>query len=665
MRRAAVSKGEVKGGAALAAADYAQVTPGDSSNVLCAGTSKGKVGVRANWQTRLMAASISAALLFFFAARTIGNGAEQTHTPVNPVVSSSISAQTVNFPQHDSLDVQHLPPHSSGRVELYPAGPGHIVAYYRNCAVLFEARSGNQLIHIDTDHSSLVGITQGQVLIQQEGSTLAMNIDGFDGEWKNPAVSHSEPDGGNSSGLLARMSDVLLYRPSLTRLVLRDERNGRILADRNGPGGGELLFADGEMAIISYFSWDADIRVIEALSRPTGSVLWTYRYAAAGWPVLSIAPFRIYFPAQTPRGSLYYQNEYTSGKPRDQNNSIIRIDPRTGEITGKYRMQSGFTSLVEAEGGLYFGTDSGEIIRISEEPTDRAAEHQQYLGSLQINTEPTGAAVTLCGRRVGTSPAILEKLIPGTYAVAASAGGRESESVQAIVQGNTSVNIVLLPALQIRRTGPVSLQDEAAPDNRWEVDGILIQYSPSQGNITATDRFSGQVRWRSDRVVGPVAVADSIVVYSISFDTGDSIIRYLVAHRIDVSVTRRKPLHLWQAGSAGSISLDGGRAYVADGSDLSAYNLSTASRLWKTSAGTQIDAIFGVIAGSIVSAEAGDLVCRDLSTGTETLRFQAVFEPNLPVPRHAFMENGIVFAAGLELTGIRGGHNRRSSVHLP
>lgn len=114
-------------------------------------------------------------------------------------------------------------------------------------------------------------------------------------------------------------------------------------------------------------------------------------------------------------------------------------------------------------------------------------------------------------------------------------------------------------------------------------------------------------------------------------------------------MTRRKALRLWQGNSPGSVLLESGRAYVADGPDLAAYNPGMARPIWKISAGGQIDAVLGVIAGSLVTAEAGDLVCRDVSTGTETLRFQAVFELNKPVPSHTVQASGIVFTSGLQL----------------
>jgi len=73
---------------------------------------------------------------------------------------------------------------------------------------------------------------------------------------------------------------------------------------------------------------------------------------------------------------------------------------------------------------------------------DAEEPHGSYLGSLAINSKPRGAAVFVNGKRVGTTPLVLDNLHVGSRAVRVSLDGHESWSRAVDVVANQRSSVV-------------------------------------------------------------------------------------------------------------------------------------------------------------------------------------------------------------------------------
>ena len=97
------------------------------------------------------------------------------------------------------------------------------------------------------------------------------------------------------------------------------------------------------------------------------------------------------------------------------------------------------------------------------------------------------------------------------------------------------------------------------------------------------------------------------------------------------------------------IYLENSFAYVIDGRELTSYRLPTAEAMWTTKTKIKGCKILSVIAGVLVYAEANDLVCRDVLTGAESLRFRSVLENSQSTPRYRATSRCICFESGWQL----------------
>lgn len=403
------------------------------------------------------------------------------------------------------------------------------------------------------------------------------------------------------------------------RFALLGEIDGVFVLERKTAGKGRVLYADENVVILTHLDWDTDYRFVEALHPDTGITLWSIREKWASPPVVSSSVPAVYFPVGNRDP---YRNDHFNvrGHGRTEGNRILIVDIKSGRVRDQLHVPSSIKSILFAGESLFAGTVDGDLHAA---PADMRQTTPQISGgtaTIKITTDPQKAAVLMCGKPVGFSPVYVDRLIPGTYNIAANAGGLIPENLNVTVRDRENFHIDLDPLPQIRDKTQIQTVAEVKAAVFRAGDALVRR---SQGYLRVFDETGKSEFWSTDRILGPVHTHDNGLIYSVAWETGNTKLRYLVLHPMGAdSLASRRPLHLWRGDRVDQLLIDGATLYVADDTTLYAYDLALGRQMWSASSANKIDAIYGIESGAVMTVERGDVVCRDVRNGAETYRFQ-------------------------------------------
>lgn len=524
-------------------------------------------------------------------------------------------------PLQVTRDIVRISPHTKGSVTVHEAADGGLVAQYRTCSITF---------HPDgtASHSSgCIAVESGR---------------------KGDGAIRETP-------VLGRIGTLSLKKNALRAIALKEETGDENIAERNAIAG-RLVFENGEIAIISYHLWNPDILTVEALSLTSGETIWTTEHKAVGWPIALSEPPGVYVPTGPRRDSMYYENQYLYGgsAAEGSGDSIVALDPMTGESLAVYLVGTHITSLSTMGGNVFAGTGSGEICVVPESQNGEMFQPPVNTCDIRIETEPVGSIISICSNRAGVSPMTIKNPYPGTYGLRASMGGRSPAMLEVNVEGFTSAELLLPSVLTVATTADrhiESADDTNSPGLGVMTKPVSVHYDEEGKQLRGIYSDTGEVVWYTRKVTEPVAVGSKIVAYTVSLPS----IEYLVAHSIHLrhQTHRRKALHKWDQSTPRAIALHESTVCVAEGKGLYVYDSVTNSLVWNIEESVDIDVIYGFIEGTVVLAVSGDLVCRDILTGSESQRFTGFFEPDLPTPSHVMVDGAMYFDSGKALVPIK------------
>lgn len=584
-----------------------------------------------NGKSKLIAILISLSFALIFVIRVPSSNENTSRSLTPPTTTSAAEAvPPVGMPQlaQPSLpgkeNIARIPSHAVGPVKISANESGGVVAQYAHCSIVFNA---------DNTAAHSTGILE-------------------------PIVRPPAKQDAKKTILLGQIDEIMLFKTDAGLVALAKEGSTTILAERKATNA-KLVYANDGMVVISYHGWNTKARTIEALGMVTGESLWISEHAAIDWPVAIQAPPAFLMPMGPRWESEFYRGLLLHDPTTGMEGSITALDPKTGAATATYPVGSAITSVATSGNKAYVGTENGDIYVFSGSRSPGCSQLGNNSNSLRVNAEPAGSIITICGKSAGASPKVIEGLLRGNYAITVSMGGRVPVTTDVNVAKDTVIDICIPAALKISREAPSGpyfpIKKEIALEHPVEKGNITISYDSLQNCLLAVNKHTRGILWQAVKVTNPIALNDTTIAYTISHPFGNDVIQYLVAHEIypKSQLSERKSLHHWTSSSANIVMMKGETIYVADGTDLFAYNSLTSHLIWTAKETEDFESICGIVDGALVTAVAGDLVCRDTTTGSESLRFQNFYDNNRTVPTHAVINDTMYFESGKALVTVR------------
>ena len=109
---------------------------------------------------------------------------------------------------------------------------------------------------------------------------------------------------------------LLLCKIGKKRLAILDETDGSTVLDRRILSGGTILYADDEIAILTYPDWNAAYRRVEAIDLVSGDSIWLVRQIASAMPQFSPSLLAVHVSVGNREEYLDDSNSHFGGSDR-------------------------------------------------------------------------------------------------------------------------------------------------------------------------------------------------------------------------------------------------------------------------------------------------------------------------------------------------------------